>query len=103
MVKLGCVYTLCTNRRTVATVKILDYNPIDKMHKVARIDNMENTTNECLKHYTLHRNRGTNKSSSVYLYMCDIGNGFYKLGVSCSPSNRCNQKKMLSKMLPLNV
>ena len=92
MVKIGRIYTLHTKKRVVATVKVLSYNPVDKMHKVARVSNMEIHTNENLKKYTLTPSNRKPKLE-IYIYMCDIGNGFYKLGVSHSPMARCKQIK----------
>ena len=92
MVKLGSVYTLHTKKRSIATVKVLSYNPIDKMHKVARVNNMETHTRENLKNYIV-KPSNAKQTLDVYLYMCEIGNGFYKLGVSYSPTTRCKQIK----------
>lgn len=94
-VATGCSYSISKKRGGVTTtthVKVLDYNPVDNQHtilcngKVQRMD---------LSRYSrVERKRTPPKKTStesVYLYLCDIGNGSYKIGASACPERRRKQ------------
>lgn len=99
MVKLtllnGCTYEVAMAGKT-HLMRVLDRNPVDGMHTVS-IDGK--TLRMDLSAATVRRRRATNKktpTTDVYLYMCDIGNGLFKIGVSASPQRRQQQIRTYS-------
>lgn len=88
----GCRYHLFVGRRLRRTVRVREApNPVDGLTtvecdggKLMRIDTRK---------YRVERARASTKSDTtyVYLYLCAIGNGYYKLGASADPSRRARQ------------
>lgn len=90
----GCTYEITTG--TVSNVvRVLDHNPVDGLHtvivdgKTLRIDLSKALVRR-------HRTRKKTSTNDVYLYMCDLGNGLFKIGASASPQRRQKQIKTCS-------
>lgn len=86
----GCTYEVSMAGKTLMA-RIVDRNPVDGMYTV-NIGGKEQRLD--LSSATIRRRRATKKKTStadVYLYMCDIGNGYFKIGVSAAPQRRQKQ------------
>lgn len=91
----GCTYEVSMAGKT-HMARIVGHNPVDGMYTV-NIDGRNMRMD--LSSATLRRRRATTKKTStadVYLYMCDIGNGLFKIGVSASPQRRQKQIRTYS-------
>ena len=94
-VVVGCTYALtrrnASRKRTVSVVTITgEANPVDGMHPVLC---NERPSRLQLSLYDVKRVRVSraSKAGQVWLYLCDIGGGHYKLGASSAPSRREKQ------------
>lgn len=91
----GCMYEVAMAGKT-RLVRVLGQNPVDGMHTVS-VDGK--TQRMDLSTATARRRRASTKktpTTDVYLYMCDIGNGLFKIGVSASPQRRQQQIRTYS-------
>ena len=84
-IKEGCFYTF-QNRNKRTLVRVLEKNKVDNLHLVLH-DGVE-------KRMDLNRvgrlRRVSRKSdpSNMFLYLCDIGSGCYKVGITSCPQRR---------------
>lgn len=91
----GCSYQIKTGGRTLVA-RVQEYNPVDRYHAVT-VDGR--TVRMDLSKATVRRRRAASKKTStrdVYLYLCELGGGLYKIGVSASPQRREKQIKTYS-------
>lgn len=89
-VRPGCTYEVANGRWT-GRVKIVRYDAIARMHVViykGREMRLDLRRVRSLK--TSRAPRKTN-TSQVYLYMCDIGGGCFKIGATCNLDRRQKQ------------
>ena len=94
-------YDLYVGKRHIAKVRILGQNSVDRQHVVV-------TESGRVFHQDLSRLRVERASSQksrnsvVYLYLMDLGRGYYKLGVSKDPEARRRQL-MTGAVEPIRV
>ena len=92
----GCSYKVHHADGTTDVVRILGYNAIDRLHQVVcNGKQMRMNLAKC----TISKHRPVSKKTStqdIYLYLCDIGNSLYKIGVSGSPDRREKQIRTYS-------
>ena len=88
---IGCMYDI-SHAGWSGRVTALRYDDIDRTYVVRhktremrldlhKLTNVKRARSKCLKTDTSH----------VYLYMCDIGGGCYKIGASSAPDRRRKQ------------
>ena len=93
----GCTYEVSSGGKKATHVKVLGFNAIDRHHTV--VSNGKTMRIDLSKYANIKRMRAPTKKSStenVFLYICDIGNGVYKIGVTASPQRREKQIKTCS-------
>ena len=74
--------------------ELVRYDPIDRTH-VVRIGGNEQRLN-LAQHASARRRKALRMAGQVYLYLCDIGSGDYKLGASRCPTRRAKQIRTFS-------
>lgn len=100
MAKRGEIVNGCTYEVMVGGVKklvrVLGHNPIDGLHTVSL--GGKTVRMDLVKASVRRRRTSKTKASTddVYLYLCDIGNGYFKVGASSSPQRRRKQIKTYS-------
>ena len=101
----GRVYKVRMGRRDVR-VKVLRYDPVDKTHVVAhrgKETRLDFRTASRVSRVV----RPKTDTSTVHLYLCDIGGGCYKLGASSDVERRrkqirtCAAKAEMRAVVPL--
>ena len=97
----GCTYEVSLAGKTLMA-RIVCRNPVDGLYTVD-IGGKEQRLD--LSSATIRRCRATKKTSTtdVYLYMCDIGNGLFKIGVSASPARRQKQIRTYSGKASMRI
>ena len=94
----GCSYDVAPVKGAAEmNVKIVGYNSVDGMHTI--VYNAKTMRVDMSRYSAIKRSRkGNNKTSTkdVFLYLCDLGQGLYKIGVSASPERRQKQIKTYS-------
>ena len=89
----GCTYMYTTNGRPIR-FKLLRFDPVSKSHVVTSNGRGEWHINLHQMGSRVRRVRSVSKkmdTSTVYLYMCNVGENTYKVGATCAPDRRCKQ------------
>ena len=91
----GCTYEFSNGNRLVR-VKVLHFDAISNYHVVAHEDGRESRLelNKMRNVTKVRRNRNdkiNTRDAGTFLYMCDVGAGFYKVGCSSNPTKRSKQ------------
>lgn len=91
--RIGCLYSV-KHGNFAAKVKLVRFDPIDRLH-VVRFNGREIQMD-------LHKIREVRRSFGkadkiVFLYLCELGGGAFKVGVSSCPSTRQKQIKTYSQ------
>lgn len=89
----GCSYVYTQHGKS-HRVKLLRFDPITNRHVVT--SNGGRTEHLINLHALAGRIRAVRTptkmdTSTVYLYMCNVGNDTYKVGATCQPERRCKQ------------
>ena len=90
---------------TTTLARVLSYNPIDGLHTVS-VDGKAMRLDLSSASVRRRRRAGIGKKTpveDVFLYMCDIGNGMYKIGVSADTQRRQKQIKTYSGKATMRV
>ena len=86
----GCTYQYTKNGAPMR-VKLVGYDPIYKMDIVSQNGNETRLNLKALPNVKAVRTSRKTDTKNVYLYLCDIGGGNYKIGATCSPDKRIKQ------------
>ena len=71
-------------------VKVVRYDPIDKVH-IVQANGRETRLDLSAYRVRPKRAQKAHAYKQVYLYLCDIGGGAFKVGASCAPEARRRQ------------
>ena len=86
----GCTYAYNTSGKTIH-VKVVRFDPITKRHVVTSNGRSEWQVDGKRLGRRVRQQKRKSDTSQIYLYMCNIGDTTYKVGVTCDPERRRKQ------------
>ena len=93
-IKEGCFYTFQSRNETIL-VRVLEKNKVDNLHIVLHEGREKRMDLKRVK--SLRRVTRKSDPSTMFLYLCDIGGGHYKLGITSCPQRRRREIKTYTR------
>ena len=98
----GCTYDVVHRGGKRMRLRVKHWDPVDRVHVVTFKGRDFRVNFNTLKSYKRSRCVGKTCTREVYLYLCNIGGGFYKLGASSDPERRRKQIRTYSRKAKLH-